>query len=202
MHGEEEGGGAWKSGYCSAAKPSPPVTTQQILHPPGLNPVEYIPEFSLFKSKAFNNMLMNVKVTDRRFQLPLSLFCLLTLHLLLFHFFLCVFLLTLSVVLSDTVAWDLQKQPAHSHLFHLWLRRILLLTSDGFSRLYKLGSSHFLCLHSWKRFSVCLWKQTDSEQTDFAFDGEMTATEVCTPASCLRHEGHTDWEEKENDSGL
>lgn len=22
--------------------------------------------------------------------------------------------------------------------------------------------------------------QTDSEQTDFAFDGEMTATEVCT----------------------
>lgn len=27
---------------------------------------------------------------------------------------------------------------------------------------------------------VCLWKQTDSEQTDFAFDGEMTATEVCT----------------------
>lgn len=25
--------------------------------------------------------------------------------------------------------------------------------------------------------SACLWKQTDSEQTDFAFDGEMTATE-------------------------
>lgn len=29
----------------------------------------------------------------------------------------------------------------------------------------------------------CLVWQTDSEQTDFAFDGETTATEVCTPSN-------------------
>lgn len=43
-----------------------------------------------------------------------------------------------------------------------------------------LGSCHFLCLLLGTCILVCLWKQTDSEQTDFAFDGEMTATEVCT----------------------
>lgn len=54
---------------------------------------------------------------------------------------------------------------------------------NALSRVYKLGSCpfffFFFCLPL-GMVLVCLRKQTDSEQTDFAFDGEMTATEVCT----------------------
>lgn len=45
--------------------------------------------------------------------------------------------------------------------------------------------------------SACLWKQTDSEQTDFAFDGEMTATEVCTSRKDV---GNKSWKMSENGS--
>lgn len=41
------------------------------------------------------------------------------------------------------------------------------------------GFSHFLACDL-ERFWSVLTKQTDSEQTDFAFDGETTATEVRT----------------------
>lgn len=42
----------------------------------------------------------------------------------------------------------------------------------------QVGSFLFLLLATWNGL-VCLHVQTDSEQTDFAFDEEMTATEVC-----------------------
>lgn len=45
--------------------------------------------------------------------------------------------------------------------------------------------------------NACLWKQTDSEQTDFAFDGEMTATEVCTSRKDV---GNKPLKMSENDS--
>lgn len=56
-----------------------------------------------YQSKANFILRLNSKVTDRRFQLPLSLFCLLTFHLLFFFLsFSCVVILrTFSVVLSD-----------------------------------------------------------------------------------------------------
>lgn len=48
------------------------------------------------------------------------------------------------------------------------------LCSEQFDKL----NSFLSLLATW--IALGLSKQTDSEQTDFAFDGEMTATEVCT----------------------
>lgn len=55
----------------------------------------------------------------------------------------------------------------------------LLMEKMYFQGLLQVGFLSFSCLPL-GTVLVCLWKQTDSEQTDFAFDGEMTATEVCT----------------------
>lgn len=51
-----------------------------------------------------------------------------------------------------------------------------------------LGASRFSYLQL-GLFWFALQMQTDSEHTDFAFDGEMTATEVCTsiPNYYFRH---------------
>lgn len=64
---------------------------------------------------------LNVKVTDLRFQLPLSLFCLLTSHLL---FFFIVLLLTLSLVSSVKV--QLSQTISAFPFFHLWLRGVFV----------------------------------------------------------------------------
>lgn len=53
----------------------------------------------------------------------------------------------------------------------------VLIINVGF--FYKLGPSSFSRLHL-GMFCFGLQSQTDSERTDFACDGEMTATEVCT----------------------
>lgn len=74
-----------------------------------------------------------------------------------------------------------QKRAVHFHSFHSWLWRLYAVY---LSRVYKLVLVvfcfvFFFCLPLGSVL-VCRRTQTDSEQTDFAFDGEMTATEVCT----------------------
>lgn len=140
------------------------------------------------KKGKFNDFCSsNVKVTDRRFQLPLSLFCLLTFAFAFYwfnFFFSILLLLTFSVALSDTV--EKQKTSAFSIRSICGDEEFLCCCCCCcwvmlFSHWVKLGSLfHSLC-SLLGTVSVCVRKkQTDSEQTDFAFDGEMTATEVCT----------------------
>lgn len=88
-------------------------------------------------------------------------------------FCVCVQFLTLSLAFSNNM-YLIEKNSAFPFVPFV----VMKLTINAFSWVYKLGFCPFCSPLGMA--SVCLWKQTDSEQTDFAFDGEMTATEVCT----------------------
>lgn len=130
------------------------------------------------EGKLFILRLNVKKVTDLRFLLPLSLFA----CLLLICFFIIIFLVLLPTLsLVSSVTKQLSETSSAFPFSHSWLRGIFVTNRCIFQKFtsWRLSLSLFLACRS-ERPRACSTKQTDSEQTDFAFDGEMTATEVCT----------------------
>ena len=117
-------------------------------------------------------------MTDIRFLLPLSLSGPVLLAHLYFAFYFDKTLCFCVVVYFRNVAFMRMGQKVmHLIVFICALLTMFKMCSNN----SKIGFSRFCFLAlDGNCFGLFDTKQTDSEQTDFAFDGETTATEVCT----------------------